>query len=82
MLVFSWVWIDVFGRFEKKTFAFIKEICEPMAENSGYTKQQTMDYVFRSISITLMKDIAQAFKERTGKYWERNEMITKIDFYL
>ena len=56
--------MDTYGRFEAKTFKLLKEICEPMAENSGYSKEQTMDYIFRSISITLMKTIANEYDLR------------------
>ncbi len=56
--------IDTYGRFEANTFKLLKEICEPMAENSGYSREQTMDYIFRSISMTLMKTIAKQFDLR------------------
>ncbi len=64
-LLFKPFIIDVYGRFETNTFNFIKELCEPIAENTGYSKEQTMDYLFRSISMTLMKDIAKDFRIRT-----------------
>ncbi len=63
-LIFMPFVMDTYGRFETKTFKLLKEICEPMAENSGYSKEQTMDYIFRSISMTLMKTIAKEYDLR------------------
>ncbi len=56
--------MDTYGRIETNSFKLLKEICEPMAENTGYSKVKTMDYIFRSISMTLMKSIAKKYDMR------------------
>ncbi len=57
--------MDVYGRFESNTYELLKEISEPMAEHSGFTKQQTLNYIFTNISVTLMKSIANEIHIRT-----------------
>ncbi len=63
-LIFMPFVMDTYGRIEENSFKLLKEICEPMAENSGYSKVQTLDYIFRSISMTLMKTIAREYDLR------------------